>query len=379
MITRAIDIGSVCHAEATVTTTKASHQRGDIEVCPVAPVALDGVPLAGTPLINSCIYLTASDCLWSHFLDASPHDMARREVAEKELAAEPDTAETTAANESYDEDEDDDYNPDAKPAPGAEAEEDDDDKNEPTPDFSAIESGTERLVMTRRQRQQHDMGAADRHSGLVPASGHLDVDDIFEEMKSQSTHGQVSRPLWVPPKEEDAAAATPAAAATAATAAAPADSPDMITISSSYTFAGKIITETKQVEANSAEARAYLNSTGNLAALQAVPTGGKRSFVPVVRQVDGEHVELRIKLKRPSLIDKFLAVQGNKLQKLSTLEKSRLDWASFVDKRKLQDDLKLHNKAGYLDKQEFLNRVELKRDAQYKAAQEADRKQRLDK
>ena len=42
--------------------------------------------------------------------------------------------------------------------------------------------------------------------------------------------------------------------------------------------------------------------------------------------------------------------------KLSTLEKSRLDWASF-DKRNINEELKIHNKAGYLDKQDFINRM----------------------
>lgn len=56
--------------------------------------------------------------------------------------------------------------------------------------------------------------------------------------------------------------------------------------------------------------------------------------------------------------------------KLNTLEKSRLDWAGFVDKEGIQDDLKKFNKGekGYLEQQAFLGRVAENRDQQWKAA-----------
>ena len=59
--------------------------------------------------------------------------------------------------------------------------------------------------------------------------------------------------------------------------------------------------------------------------------------------------------------------------KLSTLEKSRLDWASFVDKRNINEELKIHNKAGYLDKQDFINRMNSKRDDLYLQAKEKEK------
>jgi Bucentaur or craniofacial development len=34
-----------------------------------------------------------------------------------------------------------------------------------------------------------------------------------------------------------------------------------------------------------------------------------------------------------------------------------LDWAGFVDKEGIQDDLKRHNKDGYIERQEFLRRT----------------------
>lgn len=241
-------------------------------------------------------------------------------------------------------------------------------------------------MQTRRQRQETEQLGRKIPEGLVQPSKYLsvNVDDIFQSLKEQSARGEVVELKIVDEKVKTGAGASANNAidstipsdSTTTNESKPSGGPEMITIESSYTFAGKVITEKKEVEIGSAEAKAYLNSTGNIIA-KSNESGIARSFVPIVREVDGEHLELRIKLKRPSLIDKFLSIQGNKQQKLSTLEKSRLDWASFVDKRKIQDDLRLHNKDGYLDKQAFLNRVELKKDEQYKKAQDEDRKNRL--
>ncbi|KAK4468692.1 hypothetical protein MN116_007873 [Schistosoma mekongi] len=54
------------------------------------------------------------------------------------------------------------------------------------------------------------------------------------------------------------------------------------------------------------------------------------------------------------------------LPKLSTLEKSRLDWKQYIQKESLEDDLKAHNKGkeGYLERQAFFNRAS-EREYQY--------------
>ncbi|CAH8638600.1 unnamed protein product [Schistosoma rodhaini] len=56
----------------------------------------------------------------------------------------------------------------------------------------------------------------------------------------------------------------------------------------------------------------------------------------------------------------------NSLPRLSTLEKSRLDWKQYVEKESLEDDLKAHNKGkeGYLERQAFFNRAS-EREYQY--------------
>ena len=61
--------------------------------------------------------------------------------------------------------------------------------------------------------------------------------------------------------------------------------------------------------------------------------------------------------KRPSK----LMTATHKPAKLNVLEKSRLDWAGFVDKEGISDELKQHNKDGYVERQEFLRRSDDRR------------------
>ncbi|XP_028392279.1 craniofacial development protein 1-like isoform X2 [Dendronephthya gigantea] len=49
-----------------------------------------------------------------------------------------------------------------------------------------------------------------------------------------------------------------------------------------------------------------------------------------------------------------------KKPKLSTLEKSKLDWTSFKKDEGIEDELKTSNRDGFLEKQAFLNRVDQK-------------------
>eukprot|EP00794_Sanderia_malayensis_P019110 gene19110-21027_t len=50
-----------------------------------------------------------------------------------------------------------------------------------------------------------------------------------------------------------------------------------------------------------------------------------------------------------------------KKQKLSTLEQSKQDWESFKKDQGIQDDLRTNAKDGYLAKQEFLQRVDVRK------------------
>lgn len=131
---------------------------------------------------------------------------------------------------------------------------------------------------------------------------------------------------------------------------------EMINIKRTYAFAGETITEEKIVPKSSAEARLYFKS----------------------QQTDPDHVpkpsiqpSLRRPKKRSSMFEPSSESLGQvsnankgKGPKLNTIEKSKLDWAGYVDKEGMKDELDGAEKSkdGYLGKKEFLDRVVAKRD-----------------
>ncbi|KAL8937077.1 MAG: hypothetical protein Q9211_003866 [Gyalolechia sp. 1 TL-2023] len=142
-------------------------------------------------------------------------------------------------------------------------------------------------------------------------------------------------------------------------------SEERITIKRTYQFAGETITEKKTVPKSSAEARLYLQSQAQSQPLNSASPviGGK---------------PLRRPKKRPSMFEPNPegVVKGlppttpNSGPKLNTIEKSKLDWASHVDKEGLKEELDTAEKAkgGYIGRMEFLGRSEAKRQEDLKNA-----------
>ncbi|XP_078067060.1 craniofacial development protein 1 isoform X5 [Mustelus asterias] len=67
-----------------------------------------------------------------------------------------------------------------------------------------------------------------------------------------------------------------------------------------------------------------------------------------------------VKVKRPSAIGNILGKMGGKKQKMSTLEKSKIDWEAFKEKEGISDELAIYNrgKEGYIERKAFLDRVD---------------------
>ena len=131
-----------------------------------------------------------------------------------------------------------------------------------------------------------------------------------------------------------------------------------ITISQTYTFAGITHTENKLVPADSAEARLFLSTHPES---QLPPTNGLNSSPSTSQATTAttpQNTSLRRPLKRASNFDAGPLQANTKAQKMNTLDKSRLDWAGFVDKEGIKDDLDRQGKGGgYVDRQAFLGRV----------------------
>ena len=137
---------------------------------------------------------------------------------------------------------------------------------------------------------------------------------------------------------------------------------ETMTIKRTYAFAGEMITEEKTVLKSSAEARLYLQSqqTGYYEHSSKAP--GVKTTPPVRRP------KKRASMFEPSSADLGQASSTSsdkgKGPKLNTIEKSKLDWAGYVDQEGMKDELDGAEKSkdGYLGKREFLDRVVAKRD-----------------
>ncbi|KAL1613707.1 swr complex subunit [Diplodia seriata] len=211
---------------------------------------------------------------------------------------------------------------------------------------------------------------------------------------------------------------------------------EMITIKRTYDFAGDRITEERQVPKSSAEAKLYLaqqqekQEKQQASGRQTADSSATPDF-DGKDAVEGEEVQepagpgARRPLHRPSrfesnptaevkglppekqltwarrrvLLDPNAATSlptsatpnatadaqaanvaaiaakkgRDKAQKLNTVDKSRLDWAGYVDKEGIADELDEYGRAkeGYLGRMDFLSRVDERREEERRAAKAA--------
>jgi len=158
-------------------------------------------------------------------------------------------------------------------------------------------------------------------------------------------------------------------------------SEEMIKIKRTYKFAGELITEEKLVPKDSAEAKLFLmEANGETAATTEVEDAdSKRSALNLRRPLrktsrfDPNPVGLIKKNweKQPA-VDPSDTGDNKEVTgpKLNTVEKSKLDWATYVDQAGIKDELNVHSRAkdGYLGRMDFLDRVEAKREEERRKA-----------
>ncbi|KAI0550217.1 bucentaur or craniofacial development-domain-containing protein [Xylaria curta] len=239
------------------------------------------------------------------------------------------------------------------------------------------EGGEGGLIKTRRQRA---LEKAERKSHAVSGPVTVNVDDLWAQM--------VAAPL-IPPKsdaqpdkENQQAYQGDADTAADATKTAPVnpngtDTPGMIKIKRTYNFAGKVHTEEKLVARDSAEAKLYLASQDanlNDAEDEQPKRKPRKAFRSIFEPVI-EGLAQRADLKLGMNIRLELREQQAKAKKLNVVEKSRMDWAGFVDKEGIKDELELAGKSkeSYVSRQDFLQRVEAKKEEEARRARIAGR------
>ncbi|KAK7152167.1 hypothetical protein R3I94_008485 [Phoxinus phoxinus] len=122
-----------------------------------------------------------------------------------------------------------------------------------------------------------------------------------------------------------------------------------ITITKVFDFAGEEVRVTKEVDADSREAKSFLKEEKDEQSGSSEP------------QLS-EALSSGSSVKRPAGMGSILNRIGNKKQKMSTLEKSKMDWDAFKTEEGITDELAIHNrgKEGYVERKNFLERVDLR-------------------
>ncbi|KAI1265105.1 bucentaur or craniofacial development-domain-containing protein [Xylariaceae sp. FL1019] len=317
-----------------------------------------------------------------------------------------------AMDEDYASEEDSDFLPDAAPADAASESESDDGQPSTVPRISTQKtsdaeaaqddfenSGDEAIIhkgKTRQKKSKRLDGDDGGEGGLIKTRSQRAQEKA--DRKSYTTTGPVTvnvDALWAqmnaapnlqPKTDRDRANNNEKledknieSADTNVANKANVDPSEMIKIKRTYNFAGKVHTEEKLVPRDSAEAKLYVasqdpkltdpESNDNLA--KPKPRKAFRSiFEPVFEgatQRDDLKLGLNLRLQ--------LREQQAKTKKLNVVEKSRMDWAGFVDKEGIQDELELAGKSkeSYTNRQDFLSRVEAKKEDEARRARMAAR------
>ncbi|XP_053304731.1 craniofacial development protein 1 [Spea bombifrons] len=121
-----------------------------------------------------------------------------------------------------------------------------------------------------------------------------------------------------------------------------------VTITKVFDFAGEEVKVTKEVDVSSKEAKEFLKQQENVVQQAPNPMPSR------VTALTGSGV------KRPGGMSSILGKLGSKKQKMSTLEKSKLDWDTFKEQEGISEELAIHNrgKNGYIERKAFLERVD---------------------
>ncbi|KAM4553114.1 craniofacial development protein 1 [Fundulus diaphanus] len=127
--------------------------------------------------------------------------------------------------------------------------------------------------------------------------------------------------------------------------------PAKVTITKVFDFAGEEVRVNKEVSIDSKEAKSYLKSQSSQ---QEEDEDEETLSFPTQPSLPGPSA------KRPAGMSSILSRIGGKKQKMSTLEKSKMDWDAFKSEEGITEELAIHNRGreGYVERKNFLERVD---------------------
>lgn len=261
----------------------------------------------------------------------------------------------TSSSESED---DSDYIPSAEDSDGDDAS---DTENDAASDDA---ERAEPSAQKKRKRVKTKEGVSRKRRGGIRLGGEEEEDAALredrisvadnsqkDEVAALAAEKEKNDELWADflrdvgprPKKDGAPAPSNAAEAEKPSSSKPNVQPEKskVKVVQALEFAGETIMVEKEVAADSKEAKSF-------AALQRLQDGSSQEKTPALKD------------KKPIGALGVLNQLTNKKQKISTLEKSKLDWERYKQERGIGQELQTHNrgKDGYMEKQAFLERTD---------------------
>ncbi|KAF4632045.1 hypothetical protein G7Y89_g6086 [Cudoniella acicularis] len=246
------------------------------------------------------------------------------------------------------------------------------------------EGGEGGLVKTRSMRAAEKV---EKKTALVDTSkATVDVDALWANMISGKpitpTTNPTTKSATSPRSSQSPEFNRTKPAAPLNEAKEPDEDTGMVLIKRTYNFAGKVHIEQRLVPRHSAEAKLFLSAqkTSDIPSADTSPSSpftkpkrplkkARRSiFEPVIENLP-QRTDLHFGVRKPG--EGGIGVLGTgKEKKLNTVEKSAMDWAGFVDKEGIADELDAagKSKGAYKARQEFLARVEQKKEEETRRA-----------
>lgn len=232
--------------------------------------------------------------------------------------------------------------------------------------------GEGRLIKTRAQRLAEKVERKQRKRARV-GDVTIDVDQLWADLSSRPI-GRASYILPTADGEDMDVDATEQNKENAPEQQKPPDDADeVITITRRIEYAGQITEVQEQVPRSSKEAQTYLAqhpeadpnykppaSDSTLTRPLKRPSIFEPNPLSVVKGVPPEKLRPRAPTRTDVLMAAKRAEEKQKAEKLSTVQKSALDWRGFVETAGLRGELDEYGKSkgGYLAREEFLGRAQ---------------------
>ncbi|CAG9937705.1 unnamed protein product [Clonostachys rosea f. rosea IK726] len=220
------------------------------------------------------------------------------------------------------------------------------------------EGGEGGLIKTRHQRaaEKEERRMATNNGPVT-----IDVDAVWQQMLAGKP---ASKPAEKVDQSEQGADSNTSTEKATASAAASDDPSELVRIKRTYNFAGQVHTEEKMVHRDSAEAKLYFASEGQEVPANAPPAkrvakkAFRSAFEPITDPLP-QRADLNL-----GMAARMQAGKDAQAKKLNTVEKSRMDWAGYVDKQGIKDELELAGKSkhSYTAREDFLARSEARRE-----------------